>query len=112
MSWFQPKATWLITANNAAGRKPVPCGTVQGLKISETNGSIQNIGVEPSYRGIGIGKLLLWLALDGFRRSGLEAVNLEVTARNVEALRLYQNVGFSIVRTVYKTIDVDLPNNV
>ena len=109
MSWFQPKATWLVTAANPNGRKSIPCGTVQGLKVSETNGSIQNIGVDPSYRGKGIGRLLLWLALDGFRRSGLQAVNLEVTARNVEALRLYQRVGFQIVRTIYKTIEIDMP---
>jgi [ribosomal protein S18]-alanine N-acetyltransferase len=109
MSWFQPKATWLVTRTEPDGIKPTPCGTVQGLKISDTKGSIQNIGVDPQCRGQGLGKLLLWLALDGFKRGGLLFANLEVTARNVDAMRLYTTVGFKVIRTVYKTIEVEVP---
>jgi ribosomal protein S18 acetylase RimI-like enzyme len=81
------------------------CGTIQGVVDAEGNGSIQNVGVVPSLRGLGLGSCLIEQALAGFQRLGLRRAFLEVTADNKPAVRLYQRLGFRTVRTLYKTVD-------
>jgi ribosomal protein S18 acetylase RimI-like enzyme len=68
-------------------------------------GAIQNLGVMPMHRGLGIGKALLANALHGFRCAGLGRAVLEVTAQNDAAVRLYRGVGFRCRKTVYKAVD-------
>ena len=101
---FLPHATWLI----AFGRSPEDlqwCGTIQGVAAPGGNGLIQNIGVVPGHRGLGLGKCLIEQAIQGFRRHGLRVASLEVTADNSRAVRLYQRLGFRRARTVYKVVD-------
>ena len=81
------------------------CGTIQGVVDAEGCGSIQNVGVVPSLRGLGLGSCLIEQALAGFQRLGLRRAFLEVTADNKSAVRLYHRLGFHTVRTIYKTID-------
>lgn len=94
---FVPEATWLIAGPFGA------CGTVQGLR-DKYSGAIQNLGVIPDHRGRGLGKLLLLKALHGFRRAGLKAAYLEVTAPNEPAVQLYRRFGFRATRTIYKQV--------
>jgi GNAT superfamily N-acetyltransferase len=94
---FIPEATWLLTGPDG------PCGSVQGLRERGV-GAIQNLGVVPACRGLGLGESLLLLALQGFRRAGLARALLEVTARNDGALRLYRRVGFRCRKTLYKAV--------
>ncbi len=101
---FLPHATWLI----ARGRSPEDlqwCGTIQGVAAPGGCGLIQNIGVVPGHRGLGLGSCLIEQALDGFRLHGLRAASLEVTADNCRAVRLYQRLGFRRTRTLYKVAD-------
>jgi ribosomal protein S18 acetylase RimI-like enzyme len=42
----------------------------------------------------------------GFRDAGIRRVYLEVTAQNTGAVRLYQRLGFRLIKTVYKAADV------
>jgi ribosomal protein S18 acetylase RimI-like enzyme len=44
-------------------------------------------------------------SLEGFRRAGLNRVYLEVTAQNQAAIRLYRQLGFVTIKTVYKAIE-------
>ena len=81
------------------------CGTIQGVVDAEGCGSIQNVGVVPSLRGLGLGSCLIEQALAGFQRLGLRRAFLEVTADNKSAVRLYHRLGFRTVRTIYKTVD-------
>jgi ribosomal protein S18 acetylase RimI-like enzyme len=81
------------------------CGTIQGVVDAEGCGSIQNVGVVPSLRGLGLGSCLIEQALAGFQRLGLRRAFLEVTADNKPAVRLYHRLGFRTVRTIYKTVD-------
>ena len=103
---FVPGATWL------AARRATPdddwdfCGTVQGIADDRMCGGIQNLGVIPEHRGLGLGKLLLLKALDGFWRAGLQRASLEVTAQNNLAVDLYRKLGFRRVKTVYKAVEV------
>jgi len=105
-SGFLPEATWLIGTQSPLQKRFEYCGTIQGIRDDRDIGSIQNLGITPTHRGRGLGCLLLWQALEGFRSQGLRRASLEVTAQNTRALGLYQRLGFRTVRTVYKAIDV------
>jgi ribosomal protein S18 acetylase RimI-like enzyme len=97
---FLPEATWLIAA-------PEGCvATITGVIERGPIGSIQNVGVMPAYRGIGLGTALVRKALEGFRRAGLARATLEVTAVNGAAVRLYRAVGFRKAKTLYKAVGV------
>jgi ribosomal protein S18 acetylase RimI-like enzyme len=99
---FRPESTWLI----AHGDSHV--GTVQGVADRVGTGSIQNLGVVPSYRSRGLGLALLLQALHGFRRTGLAKASLEVTAQNETAVRMYRQVGFRFRKTLYKLVEPDV----
>jgi len=101
---FLPEATWLI----ACGSSPEDlqwCGTIQGVATAGSCGLIQNIGIVPGHRGLGLGSCLIEQALQGFRRHGLRVASLEVTSDNGRAVQLYQRLGFRRVRTLYKVVD-------
>ena len=102
---FVPSATWLAVYPHADGSVDF-CGTVQGLQDDFGRGGIQNLGVTPEHRGQGLGRALLANSLAGFRRASLRSVHLEVTAKNISAVRLYRNMGFRHAKTVYKSVEV------
>ena len=102
---FLPAATWLLE-HGEDGAVDESCGTIQGVVDRNGVGAIQNLGVTPEHRGLGLGTHLLASALEGFRQHGLTRTYLEVTAQNLGALRLYERLGFRRVRTVYKAIEV------
>jgi ribosomal protein S18 acetylase RimI-like enzyme len=81
------------------------CGTIQGVADRGGVGMIQNVGIVPGHRGIGLGAALVRRAIAGFRSYGLRAAGLEVTAENSRAVRLYQRLGFRRTKTVYKVVD-------
>lgn len=103
---FVPGATWLIEHFPDEARRPEPCGTIQGLIDDFGIGAIQNVGITPGHRGLGLGSVLLYHGLEGFRMAGMRRVFLEVTAQNTGALRLYERLGFRTTKTVYKAADV------
>ncbi|MEM7316919.1 MAG: GNAT family N-acetyltransferase [Planctomycetota bacterium] len=102
---FLPRATWLVTYNGDDLSMPRYCGTIQGLRTSPTIGSIQNVGTVPEHRGRGLATGLVIRAIQGFQAHGLRRAFLEVTARNLRAVRLYQRLGFRATRTVYKAVE-------
>lgn len=102
---FLPGATWLARYDTSSSRKWEYCGTIQGIQESGV-GSIQNLGVIPEHRNRRLGTFLLLKSLVAFRDHGLRRAQLEVTARNAGAIRLYESVGFSKLCTVYKTVEV------
>ena len=104
---FLPGATWLISLDVHEAMGPIDCGTIQGLAQTSSLGSIQNVGVLPEYRGLGLGRALVLKALAGFREARLRRVYLEVTADNTPAVRLYRSLGFRLARTLYKAVDVE-----
>ena len=96
---FLPGATWLIASPEGY------CGTVQGVVDQGPIGAIQNIGVIPRYRGLGLGRALVAKALGGFQAAGLDRAYLEVTAQNTRAVNMYRAIGFKKVKTLYKAIE-------
>ncbi|MCX7666945.1 MAG: GNAT family N-acetyltransferase, partial [Gemmataceae bacterium] len=80
-------------------------GMVQAL-LNEQNdcGLIQNIGVVPTYRGYGFGRMLLLKVLHAFRCQGMVQAQLEVTMKNHIALNLYYSLGFRQHKIVYREV--------
>jgi hypothetical protein len=103
---FLPGATWLMAYDSPGTGGPEYCGTIQGIRDYAGLGAIQNLGVTPEHRGRQLGTCLLIKALEGFQKAGLRRGFLEVTAQNNGAIRLYQRLGFTKARTVYKAIEV------
>jgi ribosomal protein S18 acetylase RimI-like enzyme len=104
-SGFVPEATWLLEYWPPESRKPEFCGTIQGVADGKL-GAIQNVGITPAHRAKGLGSVLLWHSLRGFQQAGIDRVYLEVTAQNSGACRLYERLGFSRTRVVYKASEV------
>jgi len=109
---FLPEATWLVArrlpARSQAAARFTPlewCGTIQGVIDRAGLGSIQNVGILPAARGLGLGSSLIGEALAGFRDAGVRRATLEVTAENTAAIRLYHRLGFRRIKTIYKSVE-------
>ena len=103
---FVPQSTWLATHRETNTGRLEYCGTVQGLREKLDVGASQNIGVVRDHRGMGVGSAIVRNSLKGFQASGIKIVTLEVTEKNTGALRLYQRLGFEVVSTVFKSVEV------
>lgn len=103
---FLREATWLAAYQASLADPLEYCGTIQGIRDGNGVGSIQNVGITPEHRGIGLGTHLLYSALSGFASLSLRRATLEVTAQNCGAYRLYRRYGFQTVKTVYKAVEV------
>lgn len=103
---FCPQATWLIVGPDGGA------GTIQGLLDTNGYGGIQNLGVVPEYRGLGLGRALLQQALAGFASVGVPRAFLEVTATNAPAVRLYRSAGFRAYKTLYRAVELPHPDTV
>ncbi|TWT89984.1 Mycothiol acetyltransferase [Pseudobythopirellula maris] len=103
---FLPEATWLIERVGAPGEADECCATIQGTRVSGRMGGVQNVGVTPECRGLGLGRALVEISLRGFQLVGLHGAYLEVTSENLPAVRMYQRMGFRCVKTLYKAVDL------
>lgn len=102
---FLPEATWLV-AYIGDGMDPIDfCGTIQGIRVSQRLGGIQNVGITPHHRRRGLGAALVAAALAGFQQVGLPRAYLEVTCQNEPAVRLYKRLGFQRTKTLYKAVE-------
>ena len=100
---FLPGATLLIAYGNPDDIFEY-VANIQGLKLSEDVGAIQNVAVLPEYRRRGIGQALVHGALQGFRCAGIKRVTLEATTDNVSAINLYHRIGFTTFRTYFREV--------
>lgn len=103
---FVPQATWLLTYIDPISGQRENCGTVQGIREQKDVGSIQNIGIVAQHRGKGLGSRIVNHCLRGFQEAGVEYVRLEVTAHNTGAFRLYERLGFKVLKVVFKSAEV------
>jgi len=74
-------------------------GEVAGLGalgVRGERGWIGGFGLSPTYRGHGLGRVLLEETLAGARALGMHQVELEVLRQNEAAIRLYTRAGFRI----------------
>lgn len=62
-------------------------------------GEIYMLGVDPDYRGKGVGEQALLAGLAHLKRKGIEVVELTVDSENTAARALYESVGFKVSST-------------
>jgi ribosomal protein S18 acetylase RimI-like enzyme len=74
------------------------CGVSLASIVAPDTGHITQICVAPSARGTGIGHELLRQSLTTLRELGCRVVSLTVTAANEDAGKLYERVGFQLLR--------------
>ena len=103
MPMFLPEVTLLIAYGDPDGMFEY-VATIQGLKLADDVGAIQNVAVLPEYRRRGIGQTLVLAALQGFQSVGIKRVTLEVTTDNTSAVNLYQRIGFTTYRVYVREV--------
>lgn len=72
-------------------------GTIVGvlvLAIDEEGFFVDNVAVDPSRRGEGLGKALLKLAEAEARRAGFDSIQLYTHEKMTENLALYSRIGY------------------
>lgn len=67
--------------------------------VDEGDSVFLGIGVKPEYRGVGIGKQIIKMALDECsKRYENKAIILEVRSWNKRSIKCYESQGFKIVK--------------
>jgi GNAT superfamily N-acetyltransferase len=61
---------------------------------------VGGMGIVPEWRGLGLGALLLRAVIEQARSAGVRTMQLEVLEQNVVARRLYESLGFRVVRAL------------
>lgn len=103
---FLPETTWLLSRLPDRSGFCEDVGTIQGMGHESESGMIQNVGVIPDCRGLGLGRALVLKALHGYQSLGIPRVTLEATAENEPAIALYRSLGFRLIRTSYREVPV------
>jgi mycothiol synthase len=62
---------------------------------------IHMMGVDPAFRGGGLGKRILLAGLYKLKSEGIEIVELTADSANLPALRLYHSVGFTLHAVIF-----------
>jgi mycothiol synthase len=89
-SWCQPEGILLISEGQ---RKVGYCWTMDD-PVEKQKGYIRMMGVDPGYRGRGLGRVILVAGIEYLRKRGMTEIELLVDSRNHSAKRLYQSAGF------------------
>lgn len=87
---FSPAAS-VLAIDDRTGRV---CGACLASLVSAESGHVTQLCVLPALRGARLGYELLRLALERLAQLGCTTTSLTVTCSNVEAIRLYESIGF------------------
>ena len=85
-------------------------GRIKMMKWWNQFGYVEDLVVNPEYRGMGIGRQLLEHGIKWARENNFPGIMLETQDNNVPACMLYQSCGFVLGgfdRNVYKAINPD-----
>lgn len=67
-----------------------------GVGTARLNGYIATLGIEPSFRRQGLGRIILTKLIAILRNTGTPPPHLHVKSDNIAAIELYCNLGFTI----------------
>ena len=87
---------------------PLLAGRIKLLRWWNRFAYVEDLVVNPEYRGIGLGRRLLERGIQWAREHGFPGVMLETQDDNVPACTLYQSCGFVLSgfdRNIYKAIN-------
>jgi ribosomal protein S18 acetylase RimI-like enzyme len=88
---FDANASWLLLDN----RNGALVGMILCSRVANDVAHITQLCVSPKYRGHGLGRMLLEHCVRHLGRTGFAAITLTVTEANQQAVRLYEELGFS-----------------
>jgi len=92
---WQGKGLWL--PNPARWAEELAILGYGGFRLIAKEAHICTLAVRPSWRGLGIGELLLAIMLGKAVELGAEVATLEVRPSNIVAQNLYRKYGFELV---------------
>jgi ribosomal protein S18 acetylase RimI-like enzyme len=87
----------VLVAEHGGGVVGYAYASVEGydyMSLRGPAGVLQDLIVDPDYRGRGVGCLLLRAALSSLRARGVPRVVLSTAAQNEKAQRLFERIGF------------------
>ena len=87
---FSQKAS-LVAVDNGSGRV---CGACLSSTVSDNSGHVTQLCTLPAVRGTRLGYELLRQSMLRLVDLGCETISLTVTAENLEAVGLYESIGF------------------
>lgn len=83
-------------------------GQIRVLKYWNAYAYVDDIAVEPAYRGQGVGRALMGRAIEWAKANGFPGLMLETQNNNVAGCRLYASCGFELRgfdTHLYKALD-------
>jgi len=95
--WEPSLVTWRdrLFGRRHKGKRPPVIGYV-GMRFLPGEAHITTIAVHPEWRGRGLGKYILLLAIQRALQHRVRFITLEVRASNQVAQRLYTDLGFRV----------------
>ncbi len=88
---FDANASWIVQDK----RTGALAGMVLCSRVAPDVAHITQLCVAPTYRGQGLGRMLLEHCIRHLSQTGFSAITLTVTEANHQAVRLYNEFGFS-----------------
>jgi len=86
-------------------------GTVCLNPIDKNTFELLKLGVIDKYKGLGIGRELIQICIDICLEKKIETVTLETSSKLIDAIKLYEKIGFSQVEikdSYYESADVKM----
>jgi ribosomal protein S18 acetylase RimI-like enzyme len=103
--YFMQSPEWSVGTTFAAfhrdqliGNTAVFWDEAENQKHGQKTGYTEYIFVHPDWRGKNIARTLITRGLKYLKEHGLDEAHLEVKVQNQNALRLYQDLGFEVIR--------------
>ncbi|AEP31767.1 GNAT family acetyltransferase [Glaciecola nitratireducens FR1064] len=101
--WLVPNTTfWLVEGNKILG-----CSHLRhclNAELEKAGGHI-GLGIRPSARGKGLGKILLNATIDKAVKMGIEKIHIHCYADNMQSRRMIESIG----AVLESAINLDLP---
>ena len=91
--WTTEPNIFLVAALDSG--KVIGCISYQ--KISPDTVEMHRLSVDSNYRGLGVGKKLVLALSEKAKEYGFKTMYLETSNAQLDAIRLYNNIGFQFV---------------
>jgi ribosomal protein S18 acetylase RimI-like enzyme len=77
-------------------------GCVALRSLGDGSSEMKRMFVDPEFRGRGVGKALAVKVIDEARLAGYRTMRLDTSVRQLEAIRLYERLGFTRIGPYYE----------